>query len=102
MAARSSGMPSTAVYLVSPRLIAAMAASLILSGVSKSVAASRFQIARLLRHCDGGRRLDAVQGMGQEIFRQRHDKPAQNYAFPYQPDAPPARVGFVIPVMSTF
>src|ERR1044071_1393517 len=36
MAARSSGMPSMLVYLVSPRLMAAMAASLMLSGVSKS------------------------------------------------------------------
>src|ERR1700744_4661394 len=36
MASRSWGMPSTAVYLVSPRRMAAMAASLMLSGVSKS------------------------------------------------------------------
>src|SRR5476649_2035210 len=36
MAARSSGMPSTAVYLVWPERMAAMPASLILSGVSKS------------------------------------------------------------------
>src|SRR5215471_10599043 len=36
MALRNSGMPSTAVYLVSPRSMAAMAAFLMLSGVSKS------------------------------------------------------------------
>src|SRR5690606_28681914 len=36
MASRSSGMPATGVYFVSPRLIASMAACLILSGVSKS------------------------------------------------------------------
>src|SRR5579883_1603698 len=36
MAARSSGMPSTAVYLVWPSLMALIAACLILSGVSKS------------------------------------------------------------------
>ena len=36
MAARSSGMPSTAVYLVWPSLIALIAASLMFWGVSKS------------------------------------------------------------------
>src|SRR5205085_2227637 len=36
MAARSSGMPSTAVYLVWPSLMALIAACLMLSGVSKS------------------------------------------------------------------
>ena len=36
MACFSSGMPSTAVYFVSPRRMAAIAASLMLSGVSKS------------------------------------------------------------------
>jgi hypothetical protein len=36
MASRSSGIPATGVYFVSPRAIAAFAASLILSGVAKS------------------------------------------------------------------
>src|SRR5438067_12166041 len=36
IAARNSGIPSTLVYLVSPRRIAAIAACLMLSGVSKS------------------------------------------------------------------
>src|ERR1700694_3601569 len=36
MAAFSTGVPSTAVYFVSPRRMAAIAASLMLSGVSKS------------------------------------------------------------------
>jgi hypothetical protein len=73
IALRSSGMPSTAVYLVSPRRMAAMAASLMLSGVSKSgspgaqpdhVAAGRLQVARLLRHGDGG-----PAGCGRAILR---------------------------------
>ena len=36
MASFRAGVPSTAVYLVSPFLIASIAASFILSGVSKS------------------------------------------------------------------
>ena len=36
IASRSGGMPSTGGYLVSPRWIASIAASLMLSGVSKS------------------------------------------------------------------
>ena len=61
--------------------MALIAASLMLSGVSKSgsparqadhVAARRLQLARLAGHRDGGRRLDAAQRLGQKTFGQRH------------------------------
>jgi hypothetical protein len=72
-------MPSTAVYFEArPLSIALIAACLMLSGVSKSgspgaepdhVAARLFERTRLVGHRDGGRRLDALQGLGQEGHR---------------------------------
>jgi hypothetical protein len=68
-------MPETGVYFVSPRLIASMAAFLILSGVSKSGSpaprpiTSRpfgFQLARFLGNGDGGGRLHTGKSVGKK------------------------------------
>ena len=78
MAALSSGMPSTSVYLVRPSFSALMAASLMFSGVSKSgspadsrndIAALGFELPRLHGHRDGRGRLDTVQAIGKKAHR---------------------------------
>lgn len=66
------------------------------------IAARRLQIARLLRHRDGGRGLDAAQGLGEEIFGNGMTNLRKITPSPYQPQAHRARAGFVIPAMSTF
>ena len=71
----SSGMPSGAVYRVSPRSIAAFAASRMFAGVSKSgspapsdddVAARGLQLPAQRGDGDGGRGLDARERVGEE------------------------------------
>ncbi len=68
-------MPSTAVYLVLPSRMARIAASLMFSGVSKSGSPAprpitsrpaAFELARLVRHRDGGGGLDAGEAVGEE------------------------------------
>ena len=75
-ARRSSGVPATSVYFVSPRSMAPIAASLTFRGVSKSgspwerrddVLALRLQRARLGRHGDGQAGLDPVEPFGGEV-----------------------------------
>jgi hypothetical protein len=71
-------MPETGVYFVSPRRMASIAACFdvvrgieirLPDGEADHVPALRFQVARLLRHHDGGRRLNARKGVGQEGHR---------------------------------
>src|SRR5215475_6255036 len=74
IASFSSGIPSTAVYLVLPARIALTAASLMFSGVSKSGSPAPSQItsrpaalrARFVRDRNRRGRLDALQRFGEE------------------------------------